>query len=177
MPVKNNIIKQKTELTLLCDGTRPKRARNREDKRFTHETRQKILALLRAGNFVGTAVHAAGISNTTYYRWMIEGAEEIDRQEKGAHANDHSEPYAEFYTEVRKAIADAEIEDVKTISMAAETQWQAAAWRLERKFKRKWGKLAQITGSVDEKTGDRSAHEMSDEELMDIITNGGKQKK
>ena len=150
------------------------RTNNRKDKKFRTDTCNKLIAYLRAGNFITTALRAAGVTKTAYYRWMIEGAEEIDRLEKGHPPNPHSTPYMEFYLAVNRACAESEADDVKTISEAAETQWQAAAWRLERKFKGRWGKLTQISGNVSNKKDHDSTSTMSDEELLAVIIQGKK---
>jgi hypothetical protein len=48
---------------------------------------------------------------------------------------------AEFSDAVKKAEADAEIEDIEIIRQAARNgAWQAAAWRCERRNPQDWGK-------------------------------------
>ncbi len=46
-------------------------------------------------------------------------------------------------------MAEAEIRDVALIGKHAEYSWQAAAWRLERKFPAKWGRK-QIVDNIEE---------------------------
>jgi hypothetical protein len=41
---------------------------------------------------------------------------------------------------VNKAVAESESRDLATILKAAQSQWQAAAWRLERRFPEKYGR-------------------------------------
>ena len=36
-------------------------------------------------------------------------------------------------------MAEAELRDVMVINRAAQTTWQAAAWKLERKYPNRWG--------------------------------------
>lgn len=95
-------------------------------------------------------------------------------------------PYVLFSEGVRKALADAEVRDVSMIAKAASggqvyteekivydasgrivekqvvtkktaPQWQAAAWRLERKYPKKWGRRVAIR--KDEGTGEETAEE------------------
>jgi hypothetical protein len=50
--------------------------------------------------------------------------------------------YQEFREAVEKAKAEAEVRDVTLIDKAAKDgSWQAAAWKLERKFPNKWGRV------------------------------------
>lgn len=88
----------------------------------------KILAAIRAGNYLETASAYAGISKSSLYAWLKAGA----RSESG--------PYHEFSDAVQKALAEAEVNDVALIAKAATRNWQAAAWRLERKFPGRWGR-------------------------------------
>ena len=41
---------------------------------------------------------------------------------------------------VNRAVAESESRDLATILKAAQSQWQAAAWRLERRFPEKYGR-------------------------------------
>jgi hypothetical protein len=98
--------------------------------KLTKEVQDKIVFALRAGNYQETAARYAGIDGATFYRWMSRGAEE----ETGI--------YSEFCEAVEKAKAEAEVRDVTLIDKAAKDgSWQAAAWKLERKFPNKWGRV------------------------------------
>jgi hypothetical protein len=88
------------------------------------------------GNYIETAAAYAGIHKTTLYDWLKKGA------------NSKSGKYREFSNAVDKAMAEAEIRDVALIAQAAKENWQAAAWRLERKYPARWGRKTQheVTG-------------------------------
>jgi transposase len=92
------------------------------------EVQQKIIQALLGGNYLETAAAYAGIHKSTLYNWLKRGA----RQKTG--------PFRDFSDAVRKAQADAEVRDVARIAQAAAVNWQACAWRLERKFPAKWGR-------------------------------------
>lgn len=70
-----------------------------------------------------------GISERTLLRWMRLG------RRKGSGA------YREFRKAVQRALAQAEMRDVLIIAKAAEKHWQAAAWRLERRWPDRWGRV------------------------------------
>jgi hypothetical protein len=90
----------------------------------TQEIQDKIVAALRAGNYEETAARYAGISESTLREWM-----ELGAAPKAAAA------YKQFRDAVEKATASAEVRDIALIDKAAqEGSWQAAAWKLDRKF-------------------------------------------
>jgi len=98
--------------------------------KLTQEVQDRIVAALRAGNYQETAARYAGISEDTFYEWLKRGKEEP------------GSAYSEFSEAVEKAKADAEVRDVALIDKAAhDGSWQAAAWKLERKFPNKWGRV------------------------------------
>jgi transposase len=100
--------------------------------KLTPEVQKRIIDALRAGNYVETAAAYAGIGRQTLYDWLHRGAKEG----KGA--------YHEFHEAVEKALAESEVRDVALIAKAAEAQWQAAAWRLERRAPERWGKRVTV---------------------------------
>ncbi len=95
--------------------------------KLTPELQEKILLHLRVGAYVETAAACAGIHKDTFYEWMKKGA-------RG------QQPYVAFAQAVNKAVAESESRDLATILKAAQSQWQAAAWRLERRFPEKYGR-------------------------------------
>lgn len=85
--------------------------------------------MIRGGNYIETAAAYAGISKQTLYNWLRRGA----RQKSGQ--------YREFALAVEQALAEAEMRDLALIEQAArDGKWQAAAWRLERRFPKRWGR-------------------------------------
>jgi len=62
------------------------------------ETREQILAFIRAGAFPNVAVEAAGVPRELYQQWIEAGEKRQAR-----------EPYRRFVRDVRKAIATARI--------------------------------------------------------------------
>jgi hypothetical protein len=95
-------------------------------KKLTPQLQEKVVAMIRGGNYIETAAAAAGISKQTLYTWLKNGA----RAEEG--------PEYEFAEAVHQALAQAEVRNVLLIGEAAKTVWQAAAWRLERMNPERW---------------------------------------
>jgi transposase len=94
--------------------------------KLTPEVQEKIVSLVRAGNYPEVAAQAAGISGKTYYEWMKRGESEAGI-------------YREFRKAVKEAQAAAESHAVTVIRKAAiDGTWQAAAWFLERSKAERW---------------------------------------
>jgi transposase len=100
--------------------------------KLTPEVQDRIVAALRAGNYQETAAAYAGISAKTFYEWLNRGESEEPKEEA----------FRNFREAVEKAKADAEVRDIALIDKAAhDGSWQAAAWKLERKFPNRWGRV------------------------------------
>jgi len=113
-------------------------------KKINKNKIEQIVAAVRAGNFIETAAAFAGISKQTLYNWLKEGARERDRRENGEKADHTKDLYVQFSFQIEQALAEAEMRDVEIITKAAEQQWQAAAWRLERKYPDRWGRKVAV---------------------------------
>ena len=121
------------------------------------ETQEKIVSAIRAGNYIETAAAYAGIHKSTLYDWLKRGEREKQRVAKNPRyrIKKDEQQFVEFSDAVEKALAEAEVRDVAIIGKAAEEYWQAAAWRLERKFPHKWGrKVIEHSGSLEVKHND-----------------------
>lgn len=112
--------------------------RSNREHLLTPERLEKIVKLIRAGNYAEVAAACAGISKGTFYKWLARGAE-------------GEQPFKQLVDAVETATAESEARDVMVIGQAAARQWQAAAWRLERKNPKRWGRKDGL-----ELTGDES---------------------
>jgi hypothetical protein len=99
---------------------------------ITPELIEEICKYLKAGNYIETACAMVDIAKPTLYEWLKKG----NREEQGI--------YRDFLNAVKRAQATAEVRDVTIIAKASENQWQAAAWRLERKFPDRWGRSVKV---------------------------------
>jgi transposase-like protein len=94
---------------------------------FTPEIKERMLQGFRLGNYVHTVCASVGITKETFYQWM-----------KKARSGDKK--FAPFARKVAEALSIAEMRDLATIQKASAEQWQAAAWRLERRYPHRWGR-------------------------------------
>ena len=97
--------------------------------KLTAERRAGICDAIAAGVRPEIAAMGNGFGSRTYYRWMQLGR-----------AVDGEAVYAEFVEAVEAALAEWEARDVLLIGEAAKTDWHAAAWRLERRLPKVYGR-------------------------------------
>jgi transposase len=110
---------------------------------FTPEKGAEIVGYLEEGALMETVAALAGLSKQTLYNWLRRGRRE------------ESPELAAFSLACRGAMARSELNDLRIIKVAAMTgQWQAAAWRLERKFPDRYGRRSD-EGLIDKKVEKR----------------------
>jgi transposase-like protein len=128
--------------------------RSGQSPKLTPEVKDQIVQLLRTGNYVKTAAAAAGVSERSYRNWMQLGDPEGTAPERAI--------YRAFREEVEVAIAEGEAVMVRVVmSEAANRNWQAAAWFLERAHPKHWARPSQREGASSE--ADKAAEADFDE--------------
>lgn len=100
--------------------------------KLTPALQKKVVDAIKAGAYIETAAAFAGIHKDTLYEWLKKGA-----RSRGG-------PFFEFSQAVEQALAHSELRDITIIGTAAQTQWQAAAWRLERRFPERWSRRDKV---------------------------------
>jgi len=119
-----------------------KKAVGRKCKRLEPERVTRLRDAFVAGNTIRTACAMAGISDKSFYRWLKEAE----------HAPEGHE-LREFRDTVKRAKAVAEHRNVMAIQKAAQKDWRAAAWFLERTRPKDWGKVKATVLRVGESIG------------------------
>ena len=122
------------------------------------ETKQRILTALQKGAAYEIAANYAGISYNTFRSWMMKG-EEQEGQTDG-------DEFLEFFRDVKKVEAFAACKWLEKIDEAANAQWQAAAWKLERRYYKHYSNQAAVLDFNDRltKMEQDSGKETKDEE-------------
>lgn len=136
-------------------------ARRGQPTALTPEVERVICSAVRQGLSIEGAAELAGVGRSTAYGWFKRGAE------------DPEGPYGPFVVALAQAQAAFEASALGHISAAAaEGTWQAAAWLLERRLPRRWGR--QERGELTTEAGDagdeppptpEQLRAMSDDEL------------
>lgn len=116
---------------------------------ITAEKIDRVVSYVRAGNYMETAAAASGIGKTALYEWLKRGRKERDRVAKDPKLRVRKSEalFVTFSEKMEEATAQAETRDVLLIAQAAKEDWKAAAWRLERKYPGKYGRVARQSGA------------------------------
>lgn len=121
---------------------------------ITDKLIEDICKDLRKGNYIETACAKQGISKTIFYEWLRK-------------ARRHPSDYplcVKFMNAVLQAEAEFEATGVDGIDKAAKSDWRAEAWRLERRFPKRWGRLDRIEMN-DPDSGPIDFGDLTDEDL------------
>ena len=94
--------------------------------KLSPQVREKIVSAVKAGAYATTACRAAGISESTFYRWLERGG----RESSGV--------FREFVEAVEQAEAEGEVHAVAVIRRAMGEDWRAALAYLERRHPARW---------------------------------------
>jgi len=121
----------------------------------------KICSFIKNGNTVETAARCSGIHRDTFYDWMKRGRAGEDGYKQAAVAVD-------------LALAMGEAIDVATIRAASATSWQAAAWRLERRYPKAWGRKDHHHIVQERQIAGVDLARISDDELLAILAGSSK---
>lgn len=112
---------------------------------LTEELIERLASTIRGGAYVETAAAFCGISKDTFYRWLRMAESVVSGQRPDAQSDETTELLIKLSDAVKKAMAEAELRDLLVIDRAAqEGVWQAAAWRLERKYHDRWGRREKL---------------------------------
>jgi transposase-like protein len=115
--------------------------------KLTPALRGRIALAVSGGASLRAAAQVSGVADSTLRSWLARG-----RSEQGARKRARGElPYVELLEAVERAGARAEVRAAALIAKAAETDWRAAAWYLERRDPETFGppKLALEHTGVD----------------------------
>lgn len=137
--------------------------------KFTKERRDKIVDLMRAGNYLETAARASGVAPNTVYRWMTFGDPDFDPttwNEETTHAKVPKDlaPYRTFRDAVTRAEAEAEAVAVAVIRRSAvkDGDWKAAEAYLKRRHPTRFGDRNRIDANVKADVGGPVAAALED---------------
>ena len=99
---------------------------------LTPELTEHMVAAIKGGSPAQDAAALCGVNPSTYYRWMREGAEGDDEQKQ------------EFRQRIIEAKATLKAACVRKVLKAANSDWKAAAWYLERAHPEDFGRRDRV---------------------------------
>lgn len=91
----------------------------------------RLVLMVRAGNYLETAAAACGLSVSTVRDWIRKG------QRAG------SGPLFDLARRIEVAQGESEALDVNKLLQHGQKDWRALAWRLERRFPERWREVAE----------------------------------
>ncbi|MBK3644473.1 hypothetical protein [Streptomyces sp. MBT33] len=145
---------------------------------LSDEVEARLVNASRTGIAVELAAEMAGISRTSFLRWMSLGRAEIEAREAGEEPDEEAEEYAALYEKVRTARAHAAARAMANIRRVADggivtkvttrrfrdsvtgeiveetvedrtsPDWRADAWYLERQHREHYGKDAVVAVEI-----------------------------
>ncbi len=145
---------------------------------LSEEVEARLVAASRTGVAVELAAEMAGISRTSFLRWMSQGRAEVEAREAGEEPDPEAEEYAALFVKVRTARATAAARAMANIRRVADggivtkvttrrfrdsvtgeiveetvedrtsPDWRADAWYLERQHREQYGKDAVVAVEI-----------------------------
>lgn len=114
--------------------------------KLTDEKQTFIVNALKAGNYCDVAAKAAGLSESTFWRYMEMGERvsallrEAEEDPEVTFKPTQSQlRMLDFWEAVTRARAEAEVQAVAMLRKAMPEDWRAAMAYLERAFPKRWG--------------------------------------
>src|SRR5262245_12179923 len=124
---------------------------------LTAQILEDIRRILPTCLYLETVADFLGVHRTTWRKWLARGTKEAKRLAQNRRGKPRAKEalYLEFFYTYKKAVAEGLIFDLSIIKKASQDQeiknpegktvgmrpgqWQAAAWRAERRFPSHWG--------------------------------------
>lgn len=123
--------------------------------KLTPELQNKIIELLRKGNYRNVVCNAVGIHEDTFYEWIKKGEQGI-------------KPYSEFTELVKKVESEFEIELLNNILEMTKNDPKYALEILSRKYPERWGRKegVNIKGEIEFIKMDKKEYEKLIDDLI-----------
>lgn len=117
---------------------------------LTKDIHDRIVELIKSGNYPETAAAVAGIPRPTLLGWLTKGGQAREKLLAGKDITESEKKYVRLATDVGIAIATAEARMSMLIGKAGQGadgqpgDWRATAWILERFAKERWSQKHQL---------------------------------
>lgn len=109
--------------------------------KLTERAKAEILIQVRRGCYLETCFAYAGISRQTFSYWRKKSEVARESMQKGIPIRKRQRDLVKFFDDLEQALAQYEHIALHRIQRAGEQgNWQADAWRLERRFPERWAK-------------------------------------
>ena len=106
--------------------------------KLNHDLIKQIAKMVELGTPATYVAQAVDVDRTTWYKWLQRGEK------------DKSGIYFDLFNAVKKAEGRAIQRNVSIIQKAAINNWQAAAWWLERRYPKEFGRKEKMDVSSED---------------------------
>lgn len=106
--------------------------------KFTKAVREVLIEAARKGNYATVGAQLAGISITTYKRWVDEGYTYFVAMEDGTRLKPRERELALFVRDLLQAEAESEVGLLEDVRDQVKSQWAAGMTILERRHPSRW---------------------------------------
>jgi hypothetical protein len=137
---------------------------------LTPEVHENVVKAVRIGATRELAANYAGLSARTLYSYLARGRAAHALVEAGMVMDEAERPFFELYRDVKQAEGSAAIGWLLKIEQAAATQWQAAAWKLERRYTSDYGRQQLAITGADGGPIQVENVTFTDDEIVAILT-------
>lgn len=115
--------------------------------KLTPELSKEICGYIAQGLTKKTAIDACGIAETTFYSWVRKAEADLNAGRTNV--------YTQFLQSIKKAETQDKLKRLNVIrKAAADGNWQAAAWELERRYRDEYGRAAMDVNLGGQKGGE-----------------------
>lgn len=108
-------------------------------KIFKDGVKDRLIHALSKGATYIIACGFAGIAYNTFNEWRKRAESLISLTEEELNVHPHK-PYVDFYWRVKQVEGYAAIKWLDKIEQASNVDWKAAAWKLEKRYPKQFGK-------------------------------------
>lgn len=111
--------------------------------------KDRLLKAIKKGLTLRLACAYAGVGYMSLRKWLMKG-EEISQLSEEEIEKHPRKLYYDFWLEYTYAESVAALWCLDKVDRASETQWQAAAWKLERRYPHEYGRNTNLEEKTDE---------------------------
>ena len=103
--------------------------------KLTPEVEERLVHAISVGATYKDACACAGISFQTFLNWKKRAQRAVEHvEERDGEPEETDHPFVEFFDRIKRAQGEAAVGWLAMIGKAANRDWKAAAWMLERRY-------------------------------------------